>query len=55
MFFKLTVEFGRSREEPEVEEYRDVSSGQHERAPIGFSVEDPWEEWEDKHVSRGKR
>lgn len=47
MFFRLTLEFGRNRDEPEAE-YRDVSSGQHERAPIGFSVEDPWEEWEDK-------
>lgn len=56
MFFRLTVEFGRKRQEESGEDDGMMvveSSGQHERAPIGFSVEDPWEdeEWEDKNGS----
>lgn len=54
MFLRFSVEFGRGKAEkpiiietdgdgPEVVE----SQGQHERAPIGFSVEDPWEEEDD--------
>lgn len=53
MFIKFSLEFGRRRKDAPVDDepYMVVESqGQHERAPIGFSVDDPWqdEEWEDK-------
>lgn len=49
MFFTFTVEFGRRKhDEPDDGPYMVVeSAGQHERAPIGFSVEDPWYEEEE--------
>lgn len=72
MFFTFTLEFGRGRKKRrEPVEYVDddmphtvvESMGQTERAPIGFSVHDPWErvtlpepEWEeDGRAKRGKR
>lgn len=65
MFFKFKVEFGFGRKRHDEVVYEDGSDiphmvvesmGQHERSPIGFSVNDPWErvtmpepdEWEDK-------
>lgn len=51
MFFRLTVEFGRKRQEESDEDDGVMvveSSGQHERAPIGFSVEDPWGDEEEE-------
>lgn len=63
MFFKFKIEFGFGRKRREEVEYDDddmphmvvESMGQHERNPIGFSVNDPWErvtmpepdEWEE--------
>ena len=59
MFFKFKIEFGFGRKRREEVAYEDdddmphmvvESMGNHERAPIGFSVNDPWEDekWEDK-------
>ena len=66
MFFKFKIEFGFGRKRREEVAYEDddmphmvvESMGNHERNPIGFSVNDPWErvtmpepdEWEeDRH------
>lgn len=68
MFFKFKIEFGFGRGRREEVEYDDdmphmvvESMGQTERAPIGFSVNDPWErvatpepEWEEDN-KRGRR
>lgn len=70
MFFTFTLEFGRGRKKQREQAEEDdspymvvESMGQHERNPIGFSVNDPWErvelpepEWEeDGRAKRRKR
>ena len=47
MFFSISVEFGRRKPVEDDGGMVHESVGHVERAPIGFSVDDPWEEEED--------